>query len=173
MNQTLQDILERKSCKNYKSDPVPQEILDQIIEAGLYAASGMNLQTGKILAVTDKEIRDRLSALNAKYDPRHRVDPFYNAPVVLSVFFDKGEPMGVYDGSLVMGNMMIAAQALGVGSCWIHRAKEVFNDPEGQAILKLAGFDGDYEGVGNLVVGYPETVRKDPLPRKEGRVGRL
>lgn len=169
-NEILQAIIDRRSCKSYKTDPVPQELIDKIIEAGLYAASGMNRQPGMILAVSDKETRDKLSKLNAKYDPKKRVDPFYDAPVVLVVFFEKGEPMGIYDSSLMLGNMMLAAQAVGLESCWIHRAKEVLDDPEGKEILKAAGLTGEYEGVGNLVVGYPKAMPQGELKRREGRV---
>lgn len=170
MNQTMKDILERRSCKNYKTDPVPKELLDQVIEAGLYAASGLNRQSPRILVVTNKEIRDRLSRLNSKYDFKKRPDPFYKAPVILCVFVEKDEPTGIYDGSLVLGNMMLAAKTLGLGSCWIHRAKEVLEDPEGREILEMAGLSGNYTGVGNLALGYPETVRSDMTERKEGRV---
>ena len=173
MNEKIRDIIERRSCKSYRTDPVPREMVDQVIEAGLYAASGLNRQSGKILAVTNREIRDRLSALNAKYDPKKRPDPFYKAPVVLVVFAERGEPTGIYDGSLMLGNMMLAAKALGLGSCWIHRAKEVLDDPEGKDIMKAAGLTGDYEGVGNLILGWPEVLPEGPLGRKEDRVYRL
>jgi nitroreductase len=136
----------------------------------LYAASGLNRQTGKILAVTNKEVRDKLSALNAKYDPKKRQDPYYNAPVILCVFVEKGQSMGIYDGSLVLGNMMLAAKALGLGSCWIHRAKEVFNDPEGKEILAALGLTQEYEGIGNLALGYPEIMNSGMPARKEDRV---
>ena len=169
----IRDIIERRSCKSYKPDPVPWELVDQVIEAGLHAASGLNRQSGKILAVTNREIRDRLSALNAKYDPKKRPDPFYNAPVVLVVFADRSEPMGIYDGSLMLGNMMMAAKALGLGSCWIHRAAEVLDDPEGKEILQKAGLTGSYIGIGNLVLGWPEVMPEGALKRKEERVYRL
>ena len=172
-NEVLQAILSRRSCKKYKKDPVPAEIIEAIIEAGLYAANGMAKQSAVILAVTDKATRDKLSALNAKYDPFKRKDPFYGAPVVLSVIADKSVPTHVYDGALVLGNMMLAAHALGVGSCWIHRAKEVFEDEEGKRILADLGIAGEYEGIGNLIIGYPETEPAQAAPRKENRVYRI
>ena len=171
MNETIQTILTRRSCKKYKSDMLPEETIRQVVEAGLYAASGNNAQSPITLVVTDKETRDRLSRLNAKYDKKHRVNPFYGAPVVLVVLADKRIPTAVYDGSLVLGNMMLAAHALGIGSCWIHRAKEVFADAEGMAILKDRGIDAShYEGIGHLVIGIPEFAPTGILPRKPRRV---
>ena len=172
-NEILQNIITRRSCKKYRSDPVPQELVEAVVEAGLYAASGSNLQGAIILAVTDKTTRDRLSRLNAKYDPMGRTDPFYNAPVVLAVLGDKTTGTGVEDGSLMMGNMMLAAHSLGLGSCWIHRAAEAFADPDGLALLQELGVQGEYFGVAHLVLGYPEVLRTDLPPRKEGRVFRV
>ncbi len=172
-NEVLQAILSRRSCKKYKADPVPAEIIDAIIEAGLYAANGMAKQSAVILAVTDKATRDKLSALNAKYDPLKRKDPFYGAPAVLPVIADKSVPTHVYDGALAMGNMMLAAHALGVGSCWIPRANDVVEDEEGTKILADLGVTGEYEGIGNLIIGYPEVEPGPAAPRKENRVYRI
>ena len=172
-NEVLQSLLTRRSCKKYRSDPVDRTLVEAVVEAGLYAASGSNLQGTIILAVTDKATRDRLSRLNAKYDPMGRTDPFYNAPVVLAVLGDKTTGTAVEDGSLVLGNMMLAAHALGLGSCWIHRAQEAFDDPDGLALLQELGVQGDYVGVGHLVLGYPEVLRTNLPPRKEGRVFRV
>ena len=165
----LQTMLTRKSIKKYKPDPVSRELIDQIIEAGLNAPSGMNKQSPIILAVTNKEVRDQLSKLNAGKDPFFRADPFYGAPVVLVVLADKSVPTHVYDGSLVMENLQLAAHALGLGACWIHRAKETFETEEGKAILAKLGIEGEYEGVGNCVLGYPDHD-PDKKPRKENRV---
>ena len=164
--ETLETILTRVSVKKYKSDPVPKELLDKIIEAGTHAASGLNKQSPIILAVSNKEIRDQLSYLNAGKDPFKRADPFYGAPVVLVVLADKQVPTYLYDGSLVMANLMLAAHSLGLGSCWIHRAKETFEMPEGKEILKNLGIEGDYEGIGNCVIGYADVV-PEKKPRKE------
>lgn len=174
MNEVIKNMLTRRSCKGFKPDMLPSEIIDQIIEAGLYAPSGMNRQESIIIAVTDKAIRDKLSKLNSKYDFAHRPDPFYNAPVVLAVLASQNVPTAVYDGSLVMENLMLAAHSLGVGSCWIHRAKEVFEDPEGREILEKIGIDPDeYVGVGNCVLGYPDKEIDTDKPRKEGRVYKI
>ncbi len=171
MNDAIKNMLTRRSCKDFKPDMPPGEIIDQIIEAGLYAPSGMNRQESIIIAVTDKATRDKLSKLNSKYDFAHRPDPFYNAPVVLAVLASKNVPTAVYDGSLVMENLMLAAHSLGVGSCWIHRAKEVFEDPEGREILEKLGISADeYVGVGNCVIGWPDKEIETDKPRKDGRV---
>lgn len=167
---TMQALLRRVSVKKYKSDQVPKELIDQIIEAGLRAPSGLNKQSPIILAVTNKEVRDELSRLNAGKDPFFRADPFYNAPCVLVVLADKSVPTHVYDGSLVMENLLLAAHALGLGACWIHRAKETFELPEGKALLAKLGIEGDYEGIGNCIVGYPEGELPAIKPTKENRV---
>ena len=165
----LQAMLTRKSIKKYKPDPVSRDVIDQIIAAGLNAPSGLNKQAPIIIAVTNKEVRDQLSKLNAGKDPFFRSDPFYGAPVVLVVLADKSVPTHVYDGSLVMENLQLAAHALGLGACWIHRAKETFETEEGKAILAKLGIKGEYEGGGNCILGYPDHD-PDKKPRKEGRV---
>ena len=169
MNETINSLIERRSIRKYKSDMIPKEILDEIINAGTYAATGMNRQAPIIIAVTNKEERDRLSKLNAKIMENVNMDPFYGAPVVLIVLADKTIPTAIYDGSLVLGNLMNAAYALGVGSCWIHRAKEEFETEEGKELLKSLGIEGDYEGIGHCILGYPdeEPVTK---PRKDNYV---
>ena len=165
----MQAMLTRKSIKKYKPDMVPKEMIEQIIEAGLNAPSGLNKQSPIILAVTDKQVRDELSKLNAGKDPFFRADPFYGAPVVLVVLADKSAHTYLYDGSLVMENLQLAAHALGLGACWIHRAKETFEQPEGKALLAKLGIEGDYEGIGNCIVGYPD-IDPEKKPRKENRV---
>ena len=165
----MQAMLTRKSIKKYKSDPVPKELIEQVIAAGLNAPSGLNKQSPIILAVTDRQVRDELSKLNAGKDPFFRSDPFSGAPVVLVVLADKSVPTYLYDGSLVMENLQLAAHALGLGACWIHRAKETFEQPEGKALLKRLGIEGDYEGIGNCILGYAD-VTPDEKPRKENRV---
>ena len=173
MNEILKAIQERRSCKKYKSDMVPQEIIEKVIEAGLFAASAMGKQAPIVIAVSDKEMRDKLCRLNSKYDPMHREDPFYNAPVVLAVLAPKEMGTAVHDGSLVLGNMMLAAHSLDIGSCWIHRAKETFEDEEGKEILKSLGVEGEYVGIGNCILGYPEVLNKNIIPRRDGRVYRV
>ena len=171
MNEVLKALKERRTIRKYKEDMVPKEALDQIIEAGLYAASGMGKQSAVIVAVTNKELRDRLSAANAQIMGQGEgFDPFYGAPAVLIVLGNKKYPTYAYDGSLAMGNMMLAAHALGLGSCWVHRAKEEFETEEFKAVLAELGLEGDYEGIGHCVVGYPAVDAPEAAPRKEGRV---
>ena len=171
MNNVIKNIVERRSIKKYKSDMVPTELIDEVLKAGTYAPSGMNRQSPIIIAITNKEVRDKLSKLNAKIMGVD-IDPFYGAPVVLVVLADKTVPTYVYDGSLVMENMMLAASSLGLGSCWIHRAKEEFETEEGKEILKSLGITGDYEGIGHCILGYPdmEAVTK---PRKENYIYKM
>lgn len=169
MNSVTEAIKKRRSVKCYKSDAVPRELIDEVIEAGICAASGRNLQSPIVLAITDKMTRNKLSAANAAVLGMEK-DPFYNAPAVLVVFVPKSCHTGIYDGSLVMGNMMLAADSLGLGSCWIHRAREVFNTDEWRGLIKSLGIEGEYEGVGNLILGYPDCDRPAPIPRKENRV---
>ena len=170
LNEVINNIITRRSCKKYKNDMISKEIIERIIEAGLYAASGMGKQSPIVISVTDKVIRDKLSALNAKYDQMHRSDPFYGAPVVLVILAPKDVTTYLYDGSLMIGNMMLAAHSLGIGSCWIHRAKETFEDAEGKKILKSLGIEGEYEGIGNCILGYEDCVREIAPKRKQNRV---
>ena len=165
----MTNLLTRRSVRSYKTDPIPREVLDRILTAGTYAATGMNKQSPIIIAVTNKEMRDRLSKLNAAVMGSDN-DPFYGAPAVLVVLADRAVRTHVYDGSLVMGNLMNAAHAEGVASCWIHRAKEVFDSPEGKKILADLGIEGDYEGIGNLILGYAEGEAPALRPRKENYV---
>ena len=166
MNEAIESLVTRRSVRNYKADMVPREVLDQIIEAGTYAPTGMGRQSPLIVAVTNRELRDKLSGWNAKIMGTDS-DPFYGAPVVLIVLADKSAPTYLYDGSLVMGNLMNAAHALGVSSCWIHRAKEEFESPEGKALLKELGIEGDYEGIGHCVLGYAADGEPEAKPRKD------
>ena len=166
MNETMQNILTRRSIRSYKPDPVPRELIDQVVRAGTYAPTGMGEQSPIILAVTDRETRDRLSRANAKIMGRD-IDPFYGAPAVLVVLADKSKPNHVYDGSLVMANLMLAAHALGLGSCWIHRAREEFQQPEWQELLRSLGVEGEYEGIGHCILGYPDGPEPEAAPRKE------
>lgn len=169
MSNAIEAMKTRRSVRKYKSDPVPQELLNKIIEAGLYAPSGMGKQAAVIICVTDKETRNKLAKLNAEIMGAE-TDPFYGAPAVLIVLADKARPTYLYDGSLVMQNLMLASHELGLGSCWIHRAKEEFELPEGKEILKSLGIDGDYEGIGHCIVGYADGDAPSTAPRRENRV---
>ena len=171
MNTMIDAMKNRRSIRNFKTTMPEKADIEQIIEAGLYAANGRGLQAPIIIAVTNKELRDKLSAQNCKIWGRPEgTDPFFGAPAVLIVLADKSVPTHVSDGSLVMGNMMLAAYSLGLGSCWIHRAKEEFESEEGKELLKALGVEGDYEGIGHCILGYIDGEEPEARERKAGRV---
>lgn len=170
MNTIIDNIKTRRSVKKFKNDMVDLNIIEEIAKAGTYAPTGLNKQSPIILVVTDKIIRDELSRLNAKIAGMPEgFDPFYNAPVVLVVLANKDVPTYIYDGSVVMENMMLAAHSLGIGSCWIHRAKETFETGEGKNILEKLGIIGNYEGIANCILGYPD-IEPQERPRKENYI---
>ena len=166
--EAMQNLLERRSIRKYADRQVDAVLLDQVLEAGLYAASGMNSQVSVMVAVTDKETRDQLSRMNAAVMGSDN-DPFYGAPCVVVVLADPERYTWVEDASLVMGNLMNAAHAVGLGSCWIHRARQMFDIEEGKALLRKWGLPENLRGVGNCILGYPE---EEPLPR-ERKTGRI
>ncbi|WP_026515316.1 nitroreductase [Butyrivibrio sp. LB2008] len=171
MNETLKVLESRRSCRSFKPDMIKKEELDAIIKAGTYAANGMGQQSPVIIAVTSKELRDSVSEENRKIGGWDEgFDPFYGAPVILIVLADKSMPTHVYDGSLVMGNLMNAAESLGVASIWIHRAKEEFDSDFGKNLLKKLGITGDYEGIGHCALGYAAQPPREAAPRKEDYV---
>ncbi len=167
--ETITALKTRRSCRAYKADHIEEEKLNTIIEAGTFAPTGKGKQSPIILVIRDKEVRDRLAKINASVLGAD-IDPFYGAPDVVVVLADKSMPTYIYDGSLVMGNMMNAAADLGIASCWIHRAKEEFETEEGKAILKKLGIEGDYEGIGNLILGYAAKPAGEAAPRKASYV---
>ena len=171
MNEIIRAMEERRSIRSFKPEMPPKEVLQQIVEAGLYAASGKGQQAAIVVAVTNKALRDKLAEENRRIaGAPEGSDPFYGAPAVLVVLGRKDWPTHVYDGSLVMGNLLLAAHALGLGSIWIHRAKEEFEDPEYQQLLKDLGVEGEWEGIGHCAVGYLNGEAPAPAPRKPGRV---
>lgn len=173
MNEVIRAMIERRSIRSFKPDAVPEELLRQIIEPGLYAASARGKQSTAIVAVTNRDLRDRLSRMNCAIGGwQPDFDPFYGAPAILIVLAKKDWPNRVYDGSLVMGNLMLAAHALGLGSIWIHRAKEEFESPEGREILASLGIKDEWEGIGHCAVGYIAGTPPSPAPRLANRVFR-
>lgn len=175
MNETIQTLETRRSIRAFNDKPVPKELIEQIVEAGLWAPSGIGKQAPIILAVTDPELRDQLSAMNlavmqAGGRGADGFDPFYGGRTVLVVLSDRSVPTYLYDGALVMGNLMNAAASLGVGSIWIHRAKEEFDSEEGKEILAKLGVEGDYEGIGHCVLGYTDAEVPAGAARRDGRV---
>ena len=170
-NTAMENLLTRRSVRQYTDQMPPMEVIEEICKAGTYAPTGMNKQSPIIIAVTNREMRDSLSRLNARVLGNDSIDPFYGAPVVLVVLADKDSSYTyLEDGSLVMGNLMNAAHAKGLGSCWIHRAKEVFESEEGKQILADLGIEGNYVGIGNCILGYVDGEYPEAKPRKENWV---
>lgn len=168
MNEAVKAIVERSSCNKYKPDHLKKEEIDLIVKAGLNAPSGMNRQCQRFVVVQNPDMVKKLSAMNAGVMGMDG-DPFYGAPDVIVVLADKSSATYLYDGSLAMGNMLNAAYAMGLGARWIHRAKEIFDGEEGKALLKAWGLEGDLEGIGFCIVGYPDM----PLETKDKVGGRV
>lgn len=173
MNEVIQAMLTRRSCRAYTPEQIRDEQLEQILLAGTYAASGMGKQAGKIVVVQDPETREQLRAMNAAVMGGGDMDPFYGAPTILIVLADSQVGTWQEDGSLVMGNLMLAASTLGVASCWIHRAREEFDSPEGKALLKKWGIPETYRGVGHCILGYAAAELPAARPRKADFIVRI
>ena len=167
----MNTLLNRRSIRRYKEDQVPDELLDQVLTAGLYAPTGMNRQNIVMVAVRDKETRDQLSRMNAAVMGSDR-DPFYGAPCVIVVLGDPEIYPVVENGSLVLGNLMNGAYAVGLGSCWIHRAKQTFETEEGKALLRKWGLKEDLVGIGNCILGYADES-PEAKPRLDGRIVKI
>ena len=167
----MNTLLNRRSIRRYKEDQVPNELLDQVLTAGLYAPTGMNRQNIVMVAVRDKETRDLLSRMNAAVMGSDR-DPFYGAPCVIVVLGDPEIYPVVENGSLVLGNLMNAAYAVGLGSCWIHRAKQTFETEEGKALLRKWGLKENLVGIGNCILGYADES-PEAKPRLDGRIVKI
>ena len=168
MNEAMENLLTRRSIRKYRKEQIKDSELLAVLEAGTYAPTARGTQSPLIVAVQDAEDIALMSRMNAQVWGRENFDPFFGAPTVVVVFAEAGNPNGVQDASLVMGNLLNAAHALGLGSCWINRAREVFERPEGKALLKKWGVEGDWVGVGNCILGYAEGEAPKPAPRREG-----
>ena len=164
-NEVLNTMKTRRSCRCYLDKMPEPEALNAVLEAGTWAPTGMGRQSPVIVCIQNKADRDTLSKMNAAVMGGNG-DPFYGAPCVAVVLVDKTIPTCVEDGSLVMGNMLNAAESVGLSACWIHRAKEMFETAEGQALLKKWGIEGDYIGVGHCILGYPAEEPRPAAPRK-------
>ena len=173
MNDIIQAMISRRSVRAFKPDQPDEALVAEVIRAGTFAASGRNFQSPVIINLTDPKLQADIRKLNAKIMGNPGMDPFYGAPVILIVLADRSRPTYIYDGSLVIGNMMLAAHSLGLGSCWIHRAKEEFETPWGKELLAKLGIKGDYEGIGHCALGYPAGTLPPPLERKPGYVYKI
>ena len=164
MNETLRTLETRRSVRSFDPNRLPSDaLINAVVRAGEYAPTGRGLQSPRIVVVTNKAVRDRLARLNAEVMGIES-DPFYGAPVIILVLADRTRPTYLYDGSLVMGNLLNAAHAVGLGSCWIHRAREVFASAEGKQMLATWGIEGDYEGIGHVALGY--TLNEPPAAKE-------
>lgn len=166
MNEIVKVLCERRSVRKYLDKEVPMDILKEILKCGTYAPSGKNRQSAKIVVVRNREMINKIGKINAGIMGVD-VDPFYGANTLLIVFADKQTFTYLQDGSAVIMNMLNAAYGLGVDSCWIHRAKETFETDEGKEIMQKWGLDDNYEGIGNVILGYRDGELPKPLPRKE------
>ena len=167
MNPTIEALKSRRSCRSYKPEQITDEELRQVLEAGMNAPTAKDWQSPIIVAVQNKETIAQLSKMNAAIFGNPDMDPFYGAPTVLVVLADRSRGTYLYDGCCVMDNLLNAADALGLGSCWIHRAKEEFDSDEGKALLRKWGIEGDYEGIAHCILGYRAQEKPAPSPRKE------
>lgn len=172
MKSTLDDLKARRSYRAFKPEQVKKEDLDAILEAGTFAASGGGQQAAIMVAVQNKEVVAQLEALNAEVLKNPAAKPFYGAPTVIAVLADKTKATPLEDGALVIGNLLLASYAIGVGSCWIHRAKEVFESAQGKALLEKWGVKGDYVGIGFCILGYPAGDKPQAKPRKDNYIYR-
>ena len=173
MNETIKILKERRSIRKYKKEQIDESALKEILEAGTYAATGRGMQSPVMVVVQDSETLDELREMNAEIMGAPGSDPFYGAPTVIIVLADRTRSTCVEDGSLVIGNLMNAAYALGIDSCWIHRAKEEFETENGKALLKKWGIEGDYIGVGHCILGYRDCELPEPRPRKNTYIYRI
>ena len=156
MNETMKTLLNRRSIRKYKSEQIKDEELNAVLEAGKYAPSGANQQSALFIVVQNKNVIEKLSKMNAAVMGKENIDPYYGAPTIILVLADESKATPIEDASLALGNMYSAAYSLGIGSCWIHRTKEMFESEEGKALLKEWGIEGDYIGVGSCILGYPD-----------------
>jgi nitroreductase len=174
MTNTVLELLKtRRSCRSYLPQQIREEELAAVLEAGTYAPSAMGMQSAKIVVVQDEQTRAQLTRMNAAVMGKENSDPMYGAPTIVLVFADGNAKNGVQDASLVMGNLMNAAAAIGLGSCWINRAKEEFETAEGRALLEKWGLSGSWVGVGHCILGYPAQKPAAPKPRKADYILRV
>lgn len=173
MNEILKAMEERRSCRSFLPEQLKESDLEQILQAGTFAATGMGRQSPKIVVLQNPEDIAALERMNAAVLGNPDGHPFYGAPTVCVVLAAADAFTNVEDGSLVIGNLMLAAWSLGVGSCWIHRAREEFASPEGKALLKKWSVEGDYIGVGHCILGYPTGEYRPTKPRKSDYILRV
>ena len=166
MNETLRTLLSRRCIRAYKPEQITDEELNAVLEAGKYAPSGANRQSARFVVVQDAETMKVISSMNQAIAGADS-DPYYGAPTVILVLADRTTTTPVEDASLALGNMLNAARSLDLGSCWVHRTRQMFESDEGKALLKKWGVEGDYIGVGSCTLGYPDGEHPQAAPRKD------
>ena len=169
MNETINTLLERRSIRKFKPEQIKEQELNAILKAGMYAPSGANMQSALFVVVQDKETIKKLTAMNAAVLKKD-IDPYYGAPTIVLVFADKSKVTPIEDGSVALGNMFNAAASLGIGSCWVHRTKQMFETEEGKDLLRKWGVTGDVIGVGSCILGYPDGEHPKAAKRKDNFV---
>ena len=173
MNNELLNLLKsRRSVRQYKPDMVSEDVLDAVLEAGTYAPTGGGRQSPVIVAIKDKQVRDKISKLNAEIMGKD-IDPYYGAPVIILVLAKADANTAVEDGSCVLENMMLAAHSLGLGSVWVHREREIFESEEGKILLKEWGLNENLKGVGSIALGYPSGDLPKPAERKNDYIVKI
>lgn len=170
MNETIKTLLDRRSIRKYKPEQIKDKELNAVLEAGKYAPSGGGQQSALFIVVQNKNAIKKISEMNAAVIGKDNFDPYYGAPTVILVLADKNKLTPIEDGSIALGNMCNAAYSLGLGSCWIHRTKQMFESEDGKALLKEWGIEGDYIGVGSCILGYPDCENPKAAPRKDNFV---
>lgn len=168
-NNIIESLCTRRSIRRYKPEQITDSELQAVLNAGMYAPTGMNRQDPWIVAVQNPSVLSRLTQMNAAIMGTTD-NPYYDAPTVVLVFASSPESWrnSIQDASLVLGNMMNAAHAIGLGSCWINREAEMFMTDEGKFMMKEFGLPDGLVGVGAISLGYPDGEPKSPKPRKEG-----
>lgn len=169
MNETINSMIKRRTIRKYKQEQITDGELNAVLEAGLYAPSGANQQSAVFIVVQNKDVIKKLTKMNAEFFGKD-IDTYYGAPTIVLVLADKNKRTPVEDGSLALGNMYNAAYSLGLGACWVHREKQMFESEEGLALLKEWGVEGDFIGVGALTLGYPDCELPAPSSRNDNRV---
>ena len=173
MNETLHVLKTRRSIRQYRPEQIVEAELNAVLEAGTWAPSARNLQPAVLVVVQDPETIAYMARINAEIWGKPEADPFFGAPTVVVVLSDSQQKNWLQDGALVMGNLLNAARAVGLGSCWVNRAMELFDRPEGKALLKKWGLPDTLRGVGNCILGYPDGPEPSPKPRKDGWIVRV
>lgn len=172
-NETLQTLKNRRSCRAFKPEAIPEDVLNAVLDAGTWAPNAWDKQSASIIAIRDEASRAVLTHLSqelAAEAGEDTPDPLYGAPVVVLITAEKDSESGLEDGSLVAGNIMNAAQSVGLGSCWVNTARKILEMPIGKAMLMKWGVTEPVTGVAFVVLGWPTEKPEEPRARKENYI---